>query len=695
MPVDLINIDNIVLANDIETWFERTNEIIDALNPLQLYDFYDNFYTTGDGVAPTIPGFTTLSDLTEATTLGLKITRDIRFDGDMLIEIIPEAPLGFNSTTGRLALNFTGPLVPVLGTDCLIPNRVENDDRYIVHDTSSTTTKVVEASNMLPPVLNCDHAFGTAPTGPGSVTITIKGNLIVDGTQTILSTVNVSSEDRNIDLNDDGTGTGTAAGNDSIADGGGITLLSTDGNKTFSWSDAGDRWIVNQGFEVNPAFSLFTTTIEPQLNVLDLLGAGGPVAVSLRFLEIGGPPAEEWKFNLQVFGAGQSRFVVGNYPSNVNPLVGAPDGTFELEHVGAPFPLTIVFDSSTTTNDPGIRGFAERLNADMLDGCHADQVPTPFFIPCADATGQIDKGWVPNTGSVIKEINQTGHGLVKGNIVRPDPSNPDEYILAQADNLANAESVGMVSLVIDVDNFELTLIGCVFNVDGAASHVKDHSAAPLPGGALVPGQAYFLSTGKAGSFTETPVLGGEIQKTVLVATSTTDVIIMNYVGGQTDPTAGTFAAVFSNDLTGAGAFVAGQLDLPATIVERTSVQATSLVPGLLPLAVEDSTGAGFRTFEITLNSTTTLELQEPSAVGWNLITTPDFHTNSVTLLITQATGGGHTPNITISGVGTIIWDNSATQPPAAAAVGKTTVYVLINSTNNPGVWYGSRAVFEL
>ena len=45
--------------------------------------------------------------------------------------------------------------------------------------------------------------------------------------------------------------------------------------------------------------------------------------------------------------------------------------------------------------------------------------------------------------------------------------------------------------------------------------------------------------------------------------------------------------------------------------------------------------------------------------------------------------------------GSIIWDNSASQPLAAAAVGKTTIYVLINTTSNPTVWYGSRAVFEI
>jgi len=697
MAIDLINITNIVLINDFETWLKRSNEVIDALNPLQIYDFYDNFYTAGDLVSPTIPGFTGLSDLTEATTLGLKITRDIRFDGDMLIEVFPEAPLGFNSVTGRLALNFSGPSPPgppVLGTDCLAPNRVENDDRYVVHDTSATLTKVVEASNMLPPVINCDHQFGTSSIpGPGFVTITIKGDLIVDGTTTTLSTLNLEVEDNNINLNHDGSGTpGVPGGPDTSADGGGITLLSTDGNKIIEWRNTGDRWFVNQGWEVDQNFSLFTTTIEPQLNLLTLLGSGSPLAVSLTFQEVG-VPAEEWRFNLNNFGLGQSRYVVNNYPSTVNVVVGAPDGTFELEHVGAPFPLTIVFDSSTTTNDPSIRGFAERLNADLLDGCHASATPTPFFIPCADVAGQIDPGWIPNTGNIRKDISQTGHGLVKGNVVRVEPIFGN-YVLAQANNETNAESVGIVSNVVDLDNFELTLLGCISNLAGEPSHVLNHSAGAGPGGLFTPGQAYFLSVNEAGAFTITDVVDGDVQKTVLIATSTTDAIITNYVGGQTEITTGPLIVELTNDVLGSALLGS---PIVTTIVERTLQISTSVVDStLLPLAVEDSIGAGNRTFDITmLANNVTLELQEPLAADWNAITTPDFHTNSVTLIINQGGAGGFTPIITVNGAPPIIWDNSVSQPLVQLDAGKTTIYVLINVTNNPGVWYGSRAVFEL
>ena len=717
MPIDLINIDNLVLANDFEKWFERTNEIVDALNPLQMYDFYDNFYTTGDGVSPTIPGYTGLLDITEATTLGLKITRDVRFLGDMLIEIFPEAPLGFNAVTGRLAFVFTGPNAPpLLGTSCTPPNNVDDVDRYIVWDDSASVTKVVEASNMLPPIINCDHQFGTSSTpGPGFVTITIKGDLIVDGTTTTLSTLNLEVEDKNINLNHDGGGTpGVPGGNDTTADGGGITLLSTDGNKNITWLNAGDRWLVNQSWEIDPAFTLFTTTVEPQTGILDIQGGAGgpyPLTVNLRATNDTLFPGSDlhwlWRVRENSAPGGlappSSAYTVlpfNSYPINSPGPPAVDAGTLVLSWTGGG--TAILFDGISLTHDPFITGFARNLNADMLDGCHASPVPIPFAIPCADAAGELDPGWIPFTGSVVKEISQNAHGLAKGNVVRPDPANAGEYILAQADTLPNTESVGVVSEIIDANNFELTLLGCVSGFDVVASHVADHSAVPAAGGPLTPGQAYFLSTGKPGAFTAAAVVPGEISKTVLIATSTTEAIVVNYVGGQTDPTGGSFAAFLTNDVFGSGTFVAGALNIPVTIVERTTILATPAGPGVLPLAVEDSTGAGFRTFEITLNASHTLELQEPASGGWNTITAPDFHTNSVTLTITQGTGGGHTPSISIAkhptdggGPGTIIWDNSLTQPVAASPLGKTTVYVLINSTNNPGVWYGSRAVLQI
>ena len=57
---------------------------------------------------------------------------------------------------------------------------------------------------------------------------TIFGNLTVQGTQTTVSSTTLEVTDKNIEL-------AKGAGNDTAADGGGITLDSSDGDKLFKW----------------------------------------------------------------------------------------------------------------------------------------------------------------------------------------------------------------------------------------------------------------------------------------------------------------------------------------------------------------------------------------------------------------------------------------------------------------------------
>lgn len=666
MVVNLIDIDNLVLSDDFETWFERTNEIIDALNPLQIYDLDDS----GTQTFPLLPaGF----------SLGLSFTRDLRFNGDLLININAEPPLGFNPATGALRIIFFGPGAPPLIAAC----DVANDDIFLIYDASAGVTKTVEASNMLPPTILCDHTFGD---GSPDVTITILGDLIVTGTQTILNTTTVEATDPTIDLNSDGTGTGTPATNDAGLPFGGIRLLSTDGNKLFVWSNADNRWHISapnaatRGFQIdNTPFpqSLFVKTIEPLTNALDLLGSGTGNAVSLHFHEVvslTNPGDAHWRFSLREFNTtGQVAYTLGSYPVGGDPL--NQDGTLVVEHSTASdaapaLDLQIYFDSVTPTYDGLIFGFARNLNADLLDGAHATQVPTPFAIPIALATGMIDNGWIDAADAIRKTVNQVGHGLVFGDIVRLDNTSPTAlYIKAQANTPQNAEAVGIISEVIDLNNFVITLHGYMSGFVG-----------------LIPGEVYFLDTLTPGAYTSVTPGTGSIRKAMFVADSTTTAIVVNYVGGlTTTTTTGTFTAELTNDALGLGGFISGVLTIPVTVVERT-FQTTTGVP--LLLAVEDATGVGYRTFEITLTASTTLTLVQP--VGANT------YTNSVTLIIHQDGTGGRVPTIAISGGGTIYWDSSASQPPASLVANKTTVYVLINVTGTVGnVWYGSRAVFQV
>jgi hypothetical protein len=60
-------------------------------------------------------------------------------------------------------------------------------------------------------------------------------NLMVTGVTTYVNTNTLTVQDKNIEL---ASVSGSALGNDAIADGGGITLKSSDGDKTITWNDS-------------------------------------------------------------------------------------------------------------------------------------------------------------------------------------------------------------------------------------------------------------------------------------------------------------------------------------------------------------------------------------------------------------------------------------------------------------------------
>ena len=74
------------------------------------------------------------------------------------------------------------------------------------------------------------------------------GNLIVQGTTTTLDTVTLRVEDKNIELGYQSDSTG---GDDVGADGGGVTLLSTDSNKEIKWLNSTNAWTFNKNIDLS------------------------------------------------------------------------------------------------------------------------------------------------------------------------------------------------------------------------------------------------------------------------------------------------------------------------------------------------------------------------------------------------------------------------------------------------------------
>lgn len=103
--------------------------------------------------------------------------------------------------------------------------------------------------------------------------------------------------------------------------------------------------------------------------------------------------------------------------------------------------------------------------------------------------------------AVTKSITQAGHGLIVGDWIRLSSG---DYVEAQANSAANAEVVGVVSAVADVDNFTLTVAGRVTGLSG-----------------LTAGTVYYLDASTAGAITATEPTGANVSKPVLTADSTT------------------------------------------------------------------------------------------------------------------------------------------------------------------------------
>ena len=74
-----------------------------------------------------------------------------------------------------------------------------------------------------------------ATVGDDTGLLVVKGNLQVDGTQTTVNSSTMTVTDKNIEL-------AKGAANDAAADGGGITIKSGDGDKTWRWLNGTDSW---------------------------------------------------------------------------------------------------------------------------------------------------------------------------------------------------------------------------------------------------------------------------------------------------------------------------------------------------------------------------------------------------------------------------------------------------------------------
>ena len=123
-------------------------------------------------------------------------------------------------------------------------------ERYNVGPIDATSLKVTGITTLGSIGISTGRITGPAITyidpaavGDDTGLLVVKGNLQVEGTQTVVNSSTMTVADKNIEL-------AKGAANDAAADGGGITVKSGNGDKTWQWVDATDSWTSSEHIRI-------------------------------------------------------------------------------------------------------------------------------------------------------------------------------------------------------------------------------------------------------------------------------------------------------------------------------------------------------------------------------------------------------------------------------------------------------------
>ena len=142
--------------------------------------------------------------------------------------------LSYNDTTGAISVDTTAIQAKVANVD-------DTEIGYLNGVTSGIQTQIDNKASL----------SGATFTGAVSGTsLTLSGDLTVNGTTTTLNSTTISVDDKNIELGS------VATPSDATADGGGITLKGTT-DKTFNWVDATDAWTSSEHINLASGKSLY------------------------------------------------------------------------------------------------------------------------------------------------------------------------------------------------------------------------------------------------------------------------------------------------------------------------------------------------------------------------------------------------------------------------------------------------------
>lgn len=266
-------------------------------------------------------------------------------------------------------------------------------------------------------------------------------------------------------------------------------------------------------------------------------------------------------------GGGTSIPTTGNVIMTTAPAVGVtltiqrvtPDTQLDSFPNNQPLDMGVIegaFDKLTLVNQDNVEALSRAIlfqpGTTGVTSVTLGQ-PVPTYTLQWDSTGTILNSVPFNgtqivttvVGTVSNPINQSNHGFTIGQVLN---YNGTLYSTAIASSSSGAETIGMVTSVVDANNFVLSNLGYVTGLTGL---LDDSSTA------LTAGQVYFLSDSSAGKLTHTaPSTVGHVNKPIFQATSSSTGYLIESRGiivstplaaaVKSDQVTGTSTTVFTN-----------------------------------------------------------------------------------------------------------------------------------------------------
>jgi hypothetical protein len=491
-----IDIQKIQLTDTFQTWFTKTNEIVDALNPVNIYDIDDGAGTN--------------------VTYGLTGTA---YNGVKYVNVNAGYGVGVGGGsakpwTGVVGLDLSGisgdsytltgnPDYTLTGSSNIRTSEVNASDYFLVQDISDTaqgasgTTKRVQARYMLPREVY-------QPTLDFYGDLNVKGKFYASAANsTTLGSLSINSQYVYLATTGNASSTAGAYSADNLLNEGGVVIAMTGGipNKEFLWKFNTDStksyWTFNTPFGAK----------EPNL----------PLVVS-KFISrnfVSGTTANTFIFE----AAGSTSTRLWLTENGVAPYFGivkdAGSSNVNLNvYNGAGITSVAYIIAGATSQYTGVtaNAFIQYANVDLHDGAHATTGASAWTIPVSDQFGQL-YAERHNAGQVKRRFVQAGHGLTTGQAVALVVTGAGiagvagTLTGAQANSIYS-EALGIVDRVISTSEVSVTMKGYM-----------DLSSNGLLGiGTPVTGQVYYLDWAvKGGLTTSTNVPQSYLYQPVFVA----------------------------------------------------------------------------------------------------------------------------------------------------------------------------------